>query len=517
LGVRGFCLEKDESEIGDIDSCLTWWPGPGVGDPDIYQNYPEAGYTAAANRQWYCKDSTGTGAYWSDVAGSGNNCDRNVTDCDDYGVTLLPAEFQGKIKKYEINKIEIDLMGNDDANVCGSYWDNNEILKDVNGDGIDDDEDWWACGGYDHQGNNNPCTHDVFGCSCRDGGACMNVQAQFDSDEFLTGFHFKAKDRSVGDGSSGHRNADIYLKDGCRIMVNLPAGASNIVKGAYTDRLWPNSSYYSDYDGVAACAPYGAASFNEILDNRLVVPGDGLSCNLTNAPIQNTSGLLGNLFALINSNDYKTFTENTMLYDVVGPGWDLMDNASAIYAPKVASVDINSCNEAGQCDKLSDNKLTIGTQDTGNIERSQLYPASLRFFAWANSNHMPIRNLTIDWLGNGDRPELIGPYSVLAQNHLPVCNGLEFGTSPLSGACTDKYFQFVYTYRCEDSNSIGWNSSLCPAGVSNACCFKPKVYIKDNWDWCNVNETLGVYAGNQDCRDVVSTGTAYDGVIIVRP
>jgi len=529
LGVRGFCLEKDESKIGDINSCLTWWPGPGVGDPDIYQNYIEAAYTADPNRQWYCSGSTyaAAAAEWTNVTGDKDDkhCDRHVDGCEEYGETLLPAGLKGKIKKYEIDKIEIDLMGNDAENVCAKHWDDDMILEDSNGDGIDDKEDWWACGGYDKQGGHDPCSeHDTFGCSCEDGGCCMNVQAQFDSNDFLTGFLFKAKNESSSKGSAGHRNVDIYLKDdGCKYLLKIPAGNNNIVKGAYTNRLWPESSYYQEHGGSTSCAPYGAANFKTIPDDRLVFPGEGTKCVSSDgipadSPIRNDLTKLKDIFSLINLDESKRFNKETMLYENENPDpeWNYMfTDSSESYAPKVASVDMSTCNDERQCNQLNLDSLTIGIQDTVNIARPQNYIAPLRFYAWADTNHMPIRNITIDWLGDKSQEELIRSYFVVAQNHKPKskCDDSTFGSS-LNEACTDKYFQFGYTYHCENSDSIGWeNSQICP-GVTNACCFKPTVYIKDNWDWCNGNG--GVYAGDGDCLSV-SSGTSYKGVIIIRP
>jgi hypothetical protein len=57
-GQRNFCLEPDPTKPKEINACLTWWPGgAGIGDPDIYNQFREAGYFADSNRQWYCVGS----------------------------------------------------------------------------------------------------------------------------------------------------------------------------------------------------------------------------------------------------------------------------------------------------------------------------------------------------------------------------------------------------------------------------------------------------------------------------
>ncbi|MFA6146467.1 MAG: hypothetical protein WC697_04050 [Patescibacteria group bacterium] len=145
---------------------------------------------------------------------------------------------------------------------------------------------------------------------------------------------------------------------------------------------------------------------------------------------------------------------------------------SDIKSPQITSV---YCTETGQCQNGSSNKITIGDVDNKDITRSQSYLAVLKFYAWADKDQMPIRNITIDW-GDVIQPN---PYLVMAKNHKSVCcaDNLtcdNFGDTP--NACTNNYFQFNHIYSCA-SGGPGWNKFGC----SNACCFQPKVAITDNW------------------------------------
>ncbi|MDD5625572.1 MAG: carbohydrate binding domain-containing protein [Patescibacteria group bacterium] len=149
-----------------------------------------------------------------------------------------------------------------------------------------------------------------------------------------------------------------------------------------------------------------------------------------------------------------------------------LNSPSDIKSPQIVSV---NCTEKGQCQNGNLDKITIGDVDNEDITRSQSYLAVLKFYAWADKDQMPIRNITIDW-GDVIQPN---PYLVMAKNHKPVCcaDNLtcdNFGDTP--NACTNNYFQFNHIYSCASGGS-GWNKFGC----SNACCFQPKVSITDNW------------------------------------
>lgn len=171
------------------------------------------------------------------------------------------------------------------------------------------------------------------------------------------------------------------------------------------------------------------------------------------------------------------------------------------------------------------------------------YFATARFFAFADHNRMPIRQVVMDWNdGGGANSQLSskGRY----QNRKPFCapqddasgigecrvngtlNGVtcendaqcsifpgttscdtntrSFGNSPR--ACQEGYFQYSYTYTCTDAdyasfgtllsdpqiddslrNVIATTHELDPA-TTQVCVYRPRVQIKDNWGFCNASD-----------------------------
>jgi len=168
---------------------------------------------------------------------------------------------------------------------------------------------------------------------------------------------------------------------------------------------------------------------------------------------------------------------------------------------------------SGAGDPPQVDKITIGGQ-TGIIPKDGSYEANLEFYAWADKNHMPIREIGIDWVGDKND---VRSFPVFVKNHKEKCSESNDGASEFAlapDACTTEPWSFGYTFYCGGEGSPGWNSDFCSAaGISNACCFQPTIYVKDNWGWCNG----GKYAGDNECYLTDGAGAAYNGVIVVRP
>jgi len=165
---------------------------------------------------------------------------------------------------------------------------------------------------------------------------------------------------------------------------------------------------------------------------------------------------------------------------------------------------------------MEDNgKYDIGEVNSFSLSRNIFYGGSgvvdLRFYAWADKDHMPITGILVDW-GDGTQS---GNTNMIAKNHKPKCcesndscsnledaknigyiydsdkditevcsseqNCLNFGNIPEaceSGEQGDKFFIFSHIYTCSTSDKY-FDSN------KGYCLFSPKVYIKDNWGWCN--------------------------------
>ena len=547
IGLRGFCLEPDESRPDDANACITWWPGASAGDVDVYNLHYSAGYSPENTRNWYCASGDDSNPIFGPSVVAFESSSNSF--CYDHDGTkerymLLdgdscPNDWECKsaspipfniIKMGEIEKIEVKL-GADDGEDCNSLSCNKTLSLDLS-------NRYWKSIQHTSSNCNSRDTwpdHTTFPRTPTDGWHGTDIRACFDAEcldtnfanwtydeeSYLHHFIWHSYDRSGSGGGGGKLHwIKIYLKNGCKYLVNAVPENNYGLSVGYTDHLWEFSNYYSSTPGTGdqECIPYGVANVNVVDTTRLVMSGDlpEENCEQGKANIiYNQNGLL-QLFAKVDK--IQRFDENFMDYNLVTTSpwdnWNVTEVASSSAdAPKITSV--NGSLKA----------VSIGQYESGSIgPETSPYVANLKFYAWADTNHMPIREIIIDW---NDSSNII-PNNVISKNHRPECCesqidcdqfGLtsEFGLT--SQACVDKYFSFNHTYTCEGKGSVGWEAY--PECV-NICCFKPKVYIKDNWGWCAGNPD-GVYAGWDDenyplsCNDslLVGAGIQYNGVIKV--
>jgi len=187
--------------------------------------------------------------------------------------------------------------------------------------------------------------------------------------------------------------------------------------------------------------------------------------------------------------------------------WNPKDLSSSSEAPRTRAVIKQT--DGTEIEDPEGHPMTINGKPSGDFDaKSDSLTAVLKFYAWADKNHMPIREVVIDWGDGGDYPSPTGLNSeMMGKNRREDCNedpldGEGWGGSPQ--ACTNGYFQFVHTYICQQGGP-GYNRN------DNRCYFKPRVFVKDNWGWCNG----GSYAGDNTCYP--DRGKEYDGQIILIP
>lgn len=534
IGLRGFCLEPDESRPDDANACITWWPGASAGDVDIYNMHLSAGYSPKAGRNWYCASTDSnpiTFAWFSSDYNCkrgtesqsikyfylSDNCPGGFPNLDEYCIGNKGGDpiNSNTFKLGEIASIAVYLGADHLPDTCHDQGDEGWELLSA-------DVGWWNSR---EVGSDNPHGPGGWPPSPGDDKTISAVKACFnedctdttDVDSYL--HHFLWLSDSLNDdgsatfGDYGSNHAVlISLKDSCPYLVNTApsvVGNNYGLSVAYTDSLWSGSSYYNDHYGGQDCIPYGVANTSDA--TRLTITGglgenncDGGTIEGGKANIVYNQNGLQQLFVKID--EAKYFSPDTMSYLPIITGvwssWNITEvAASSANAPKITSI-------------LGTGKaLTIGVYEAGAIgPETSPYVANLKFYAWADTNHMPIREISIDW------DDLLTPapsfYNVISKNHRPKCDGTEFGSTP--EACVDKYFSFNHTYTCEGAGSAGWQEYEC----LGMCCFKPKVYIKDNWGWCSA-ELDGVYAGWDDggnpnkCKDTTGAGIQYNGIIKV--
>jgi len=217
-------------------------------------------------------------------------------------------------------------------------------------------------------------------------------------------------------------------------------------------------------------------------------------------------------------------------------GWDMRNLlAVADSFPRVLGVATGSCfAEHGEraCGETS-NGITVNGRSAGDVFSSgERHTVEIRFYAYADANHMPIRNVRIDYGDGGGEGGGRGYY----RNHrgLTVNAGGDKGTPICKSegaanwgvkapeACQTGDFSFQKLYLCSNPGSLdecaGGNY---PCTRDGACVFRPKVQITDNWGVCNGICPGGKGQGNlcidDECTSKAGAWTFYDGEIILKP
>ncbi len=183
-------------------------------------------------------------------------------------------------------------------------------------------------------------------------------------------------------------------------------------------------------------------------------------------------------------------------------------------APQVWSVDVGSCSDDGVlCEEGTEEAITLNSQDTGDQSGVQFFNATIKFYAAADKNQLPIRRVMVDWGDDVDGGSFTG--SDADDNFFKNARGLQEGTQNskcdletewglTDESCDPYYFTYNHIYTCS-SEILRDSSAACsdsPADgdddydsfpcwvdqsgddVPDACVFKPRIHIRDNWGWC---------------------------------
>lgn len=187
------------------------------------------------------------------------------------------------------------------------------------------------------------------------------------------------------------------------------------------------------------------------------------------------------------------------------PGALIYDISHTIGAPPVVR-SVGDCNTQNQCLEGPEGQVSVNGVDTGQVKGGNGNKnVTLRFFAYAQNDQMPLRNVTVDW-GDGTNPSGNNPGSSYKNRRgyqyervvrsdgteslelKSLCDGETFGTS--SDACDSigpMAFNHAYicnrdaTSRCFD----GTNDCVQIVDGRPACVYKPRVQVLDNWGFCN--------------------------------
>lgn len=99
--------------------------------------------------------------------------------------------------------------------------------------------------------------------------------------------------------------------------------------------------------------------------------------------------------------------------------------------PMVAAPDIQSCATPGKCAVQGLNKISVNGSSEGNVTvTSAQAKITMRFYAWAAHNQMPLRSIVIDW-GDGETQTISDGKM---KNRKPFCAARKECTTTITGA-----------------------------------------------------------------------------------
>jgi hypothetical protein len=205
--------------------------------------------------------------------------------------------------------------------------------------------------------------------------------------------------------------------------------------------------------------------------------------------------------------------------------WDSLVNGDSVEAPQAPVIrSVGMCSGV-ECYEGSAGTFSINSYANGELLGGGSMLASASFFAYADSNQMPLRRVIMDWGDDFDGAETVdndvwptGRQSGsdaddnFYKNHRgldsageEVCSSQasEFGKTP--EACATGYINFTHNYVCSqgDVESLEATNRECivddetgrlvnppctggdvGADAVGACVFQPRAHAMDNWGWC---------------------------------
>jgi hypothetical protein len=219
---------------------------------------------------------------------------------------------------------------------------------------------------------------------------------------------------------------------------------------------------------------------------------------------------------------------------------------SVTNAPRVAAVNVNNCSASvdGLCGESTPSNSTFGGLTVNDVTDRDVadnlgsYKATIKFYAMADKNHMPLRRVIFDY-GDGSP---VAPNEGWFKNHrgcredAAVCGddsricGSNGDFDKLPQACDDRFFSYVHTYRCTGSKLAELPECAadgedqyypCKIATRNQCVFKPRVQVMDNWGLCNGSCPGGPGGFDAVCMnrgaDAIGTLTFKDGITGFNP
>ena len=535
-GNSGYCLETDPSKPEELESCITWWPGQSIADASIIEN--SAAYMP--QYKYYCIDEELMPTFeffefqsadpidkmdnWQEFIVSSEDC---FTVNEDLSATFV-YDWTGDydINKDDIENIVFDYTFNEegDGGCYFSHLCNANLDQDINTiTGENGEIDTYILDDNNDFSYSRQCTERTLGDEYITEQDRVRIRALFDpTDEYnLVRFAVNflvTESSSAATLSFKINSAAIHLKSGdsielasgenirrCNQIVKVDTD-SNGVASVLTNRINNVADYSSAgesvtiFDGKSyetGCEPWGALELNSDPQDLITIQDN--VCSEDEGTLWSSDEELKNIIP--NTEKGFEWDSDSSQFEVNNDiTWDENITIDSI-DPKIAAKGFDGTTDTSQY--LHHVTVNDEFDQDINTEKGALL-ANLSFYAWVDKNKMPIRRIWIDWFGDGSIDIMKQDLNVVAKNRKPVCcesdeacddmlgtnihdslqAGLNFANIPNS--CIDddenekdtQYFKFQRYLYCNGEDSIGWEEHGC----QDACCFKPRVFVFDNFD-----------------------------------
>jgi hypothetical protein len=174
---------------------------------------------------------------------------------------------------------------------------------------------------------------------------------------------------------------------------------------------------------------------------------------------------------------------------------DLSSPNYFIYDKSLASTFQTTTTPSGASPSISGTK--INSTESGYIAAVGSLKADLSFYAAADMNQLPLKNIKIWW---GDEQSRDPAYDSGNNNFYKNRKGSCSGPGDTKDNCDQAPFSFSHVYTCTPDSTTGTASQSYPEiNVKRGdpiCMFSPTLSVRDNWNvdsglkWSQVNIVL---------------------------
>ncbi len=299
----------------------------------------------------------------------------------------------------------------------------------------------------------------------------------------------------TGSGNSGRNNYPVpntwlsyYYKSG--FIQNANVYYSGITNETVKFTHFGSALGFLGNDVANVRVPVNASTFSPLAAATFYALGtNDLTTNLASAHTQ-----LAYIFYRVynmqwNSANsaYELYSENNIYDDATTS--DQNTQAGPDFVPRILTVcGADVCRDA---DNAVIDGITVNNAQGGSIEAEKSFFASLKFYYYAHPDHMPVKNISVDW-GDGSAITTIpGKY----KNNIPECNvdapllgqaaTTKQGFGGTERACREAYKTFYHDYQVGAPNDLIYDCDgdvvNQEPNIDNADCYKPRVRVQDNW------------------------------------